>query len=434
MNTKAFFVALAVGIGAPSASATVTAFFSAGSDCNGPNSTSFTTSGPSFPVSLCVTTTSESVCGATIQLQSANSAEDGRFKITNRSLPSSGLTDANVASLSYPISITNPRQTVDFGATVTSGTPPPPGANQLLATFTIQPQSTATNNSYVISTSSLSSIASDNSNCFQSPADLPISASLTLNKSGPIANVPTDFNSDTKPDFLLRHTGSGNTFVWYMNGSTFVSDQLIGGISPPWTVVGTGDFNGDGKTDLVVRNLTSGSTFVWYMNGATLVADAPLFTIDPIWQIVGVADFNSDGKPDIVFRNSSNGSTFIWFMNNTTFISDQFVASIASPWAIVGTADFNSDGKTDLLIRNTSTGTAFVWYMNGATLMSDAQIFSVDPIWKVKQVADFNGDGKPDIVFRHSSTGTAFVWHMNNTTFVSDQFLFTVDPVWDIVP
>src|SRR5437762_3522084 len=112
MNPKVFFIAgLVLFLLALRAGATVTTFFSAGSDCSGTSTTSFVPGGPGVQVSLCVSTTTESVCGATLQLQSATAAEAGRFTIANRTLGTVDPT-SNAASITYPISITNPSQSI----------------------------------------------------------------------------------------------------------------------------------------------------------------------------------------------------------------------------------------------------------------------------------------------------------------------------------
>ena len=189
MNRKVFFAigALLFGV-AGGAGATISPFFSTGNGCSAAvTSAAFVPGNPGSPVqvSLCVSTTIESVCGPTIQLQSANAGENARFMVTNRTLGGI-LTDPTTPSISYPVPITSPAQALDFGATVSSATPPPAGAGQLLATFQLQPQSTATNNSYVIGLSGLSSISTESANCFGSPVDFSINPTLTLIKGGSI--------------------------------------------------------------------------------------------------------------------------------------------------------------------------------------------------------------------------------------------------------
>jgi hypothetical protein len=53
--------------------------------------------------------------------------------------------------------------------------------------------------------------------------------------------------------FSWRDT-SGNTSIWFMNGTAVASSAGVGNIPINWTVVGTGDFNGDGMSDIVWRD------------------------------------------------------------------------------------------------------------------------------------------------------------------------------------
>ena len=134
VSTTAIFGLLGIG----NASAAITPFLSAGTTCGGANSASFSTGGAAVKVTLCVTTTTESLCGASYGFQSAVGESD-RFRISARSLAGSNFTDPNVTDaglgLPTPISINNPATASDFGATAAAAVSP--GANQLLATFDI---------------------------------------------------------------------------------------------------------------------------------------------------------------------------------------------------------------------------------------------------------------------------------------------------------
>src|SRR5258706_907513 len=140
MNPKAIFGAALLSLSLSSA-ATVTSFVAAGADCSGASAASFVV-GQSQKVSLCVSTTTESVCGATLQMQSATGAESDRFRITDR-VVGANYPNPN-STISYPVSISNPAQSTDLGATLDSSAPPAPASGQLLATLTLVPQSTAT--------------------------------------------------------------------------------------------------------------------------------------------------------------------------------------------------------------------------------------------------------------------------------------------------
>ena len=68
------------------AEATVTTFFSNTSDCAGTNTASFSTNGPTIPMSLCIATTTEKTCGITYNLQSASAAQNNAFSVIGRTL------------------------------------------------------------------------------------------------------------------------------------------------------------------------------------------------------------------------------------------------------------------------------------------------------------------------------------------------------------
>jgi len=99
---------------------------------------------------LCVTTTTEGLCGFDFNLQAATAGASGAFNITSQSV-AVGWT-ANQVSFSDPYPINNPASLVDFGATAPALPAPVAGPTTLaLATLTIAPQLSATNASYVLS-------------------------------------------------------------------------------------------------------------------------------------------------------------------------------------------------------------------------------------------------------------------------------------------
>jgi FG-GAP repeat len=55
-------------------------------------------------------------------------------------------------------------------------------------------------------------------------------------------------------------------------------------IPAPWFVAGTGDFNGDGKSDILWRD-DSGNTSMWFMNGTMVAAAAFVGNIPTTWTV-----------------------------------------------------------------------------------------------------------------------------------------------------
>jgi hypothetical protein len=158
----------------------------------------------------------------------------------------------------------------------------------------------------------------------------------------------------------------------------------------PYYVPPPGDFDGDGKSDLVWRNMTTGQNAVWYMNGSSLVSSNMMPPVtDQAWHIVGIGDFDGDGKPDLVWRNTTTGQNAVWYMNGsgTSLVSSNMMPPMTDQaWQIVGIGDFNGDGKPDLVWRNTTTGQNAVWYMNGSgtSLVSSNMMPPVtDQAWQI---------------------------------------------------
>jgi hypothetical protein len=101
-----------------------------------------------------------------------------------------------------------------------------------------------------------------------------------------------DFDGDGNIDVIFQDD-SGEVLVWYMNGFwprgwwRLTSTQNL---DPAWRVRAVGDFNGDTRPDLIWRHSASGSLAVWFMNdtervSATLLPVPPV--PDPGWRIVG---------------------------------------------------------------------------------------------------------------------------------------------------
>ncbi len=217
LHAIAAIAVMSLGL-ASQANAAVTAFFSAGSTCGGANSTGFSPGGSTVTVSLCASTTTERGCGHSLILTSASAAENNAFSVTARTL-GPGYPDPNAAP-TLPNAITD-TSTADFGGTIAlGGSSTANGANQLLATFTLQPAVGATNSSYVISLKTGSIFAAEGSNmgtpdptCGATalPVDTPISASFTLNlNSAPNITSAnnTTFTVNSAGNFTVTATGA----------------------------------------------------------------------------------------------------------------------------------------------------------------------------------------------------------------------------------
>lgn len=286
--TKIFHIAaaslvVALGIASP-AQAAPTVAFSAGANCAGAASAPFTPGGTPVRVSLCMTT-DVPTCGHTILLQSANAAENGKFVLVTPFTLGSVYSEANSEVTPLPLAINNPPTVADFGGT--SSGPVPVSANQLLATFDLAPQLSATNAQYVISLSSnsIAAVAGD-ATCGATvvPTESPITASFTLNRT---ANAPS-FTSAASTTF--SSTTTTNTFSVTAIGNptpTIAAGALPAGVS----FVSGGANSGTGT--LSTTALTSGGPYniTFTANGSSAVPQT--FTLN----------FSGQASQSITFTN-----------------------------------------------------------------------------------------------------------------------------------
>ena len=89
------------------------------------------------------------------------------------------------------------------------------------------------------------------------------------------AAVLHDFNADGNSDVLWRQDGSGQVYVWEMNGQQVQAEGTVAHapVTTDWHVQGVGDFNGDFDSDVLWRQDGSGQVYVWEMNGQQVQAE-----------------------------------------------------------------------------------------------------------------------------------------------------------------
>jgi Divergent InlB B-repeat domain len=211
----------------------ISSFFVVGNTCTGPTSTTFTPGGAPIQVTWCVTTTSnatDQLCGHSVRLRAANAGENGRFRITNRVL-GPNFPDPNSLSFSYitpPIFITNPAQTRDYGGTFDIVFPVPAEANQILATFTLAPQTNATNSSYVISLDSFTGLGVDTDGGCLNAVDLAVPQdSITFNLLTYNVTPSAGANGNITPN-TVQAIGHGRTTTFTVTPDAGFTAQVTG--------------------------------------------------------------------------------------------------------------------------------------------------------------------------------------------------------------
>jgi len=250
-----------------------------------------------------------------------------------------------------------------------------------------------------------------------------------------------DFNGDGRADVLWRNQGSGQNYLYPMNGTQVLPTEgfLRTVAQLEWSIVGVGDFDGDGKADVLWRNTRTGQNYIYFMNEKTIVAEGFLRTVpDQGWRVAGIGDLDGDGRDDIVWRHQSTGETYLYPMAGLSIKpTEGFVRTVSDlAWRIAGVADLDGDGKADILWRNSSTGQNYLYPMNGKTILSTEGFLRTvaDQSWQIAAVGDLDRDLKADIVWRNARSGENYVYFMNGTTIRSEGYLRTVaDLAWSIV-
>lgn len=235
-----------------------------------------------------------------------------------------------------------------------------------------------------------------------------------------------------RSNLLWHHQGTGSLYVWFMNGAAQAGGAYLSpaGVSnTQWQVRGTADFTGDGQNDLLWHHQGTGELYVWTMNGATQTGGAYLSParVDTQWQVRGLADFSGDGRTDVLWQHQGAGDLYLWTMNGTTQTGGAYLSPARvsdTQWRVVGVGDFNGDGKADLVWHHQGTGDVYVWFMNGTVQTGGASLGRVPSLqWQIRQVGDFNADGMSDILWHHQTAGTLYVWYLNGTARAGESYL-----------
>src|SRR5262249_42367059 len=96
-----------------------------------------------------------------------------------------------------------------------------------------------------------------------------------LNIIGELAPAASnDFNDDHMPDIVWHNDVTGETQIWFMNGSTWVDYATVVDefnrpimIWAPWRIVASRNFVGDSQSDILWYNANTGELQIWWMDG-----------------------------------------------------------------------------------------------------------------------------------------------------------------------
>jgi hypothetical protein len=259
--------------------------------------------------------------------------------------------------------------------------------------------------------------------------DGPSYVSSPLGPLNPVWQVQgiADFGGDGIGDVLLRNTDNGKFYLWEMDGASYTATQ-VGPLNLDWQVVGVGDFGGDRKADVLLRNQINGKFYLWEMDGASYTP-TQVGPLNLDWKVVGIGDFGGDYRADVLLRNQVNGKFYLWEMDGASYMPTQ-VGPLSLDWEVAGIGDFGGDRKADVLLRNKNNGKLFMWEMDGATY-TPSQVGPLSLDWEVKQISDFGGDGRADVLLRNKSNGKFFMWEMDGPTYTSS-LVGPLNLVWEV--
>lgn len=240
-----------------------------------------------------------------------------------------------------------------------------------------------------------------------------------------------DISADGKSELFWRNPSTGETSIWFMNGTVFSSAIRSTTVPVSWTPAVSGDFDGDGRGDLLWRNATTGETSFWEgWNGSAFAVQVRGLTIPPAWVPLGSGDFDGDGTADLFWRNGTTGETSIWFLQGTAYWSAIRSVTLPGPWEPMAFGDFDGDGRCDIFWRNTSTGGLLTWLMAGVRVAEATPSLAAPPNSIPWGAGDFNGDGRSDIFWRNGSTGQTLIWFLDGAAVTGTQATTTVPTSW----
>ena len=157
--------------------------------------------------------------------------------------------------------------------------------------------------------------------------------------SGSHIDSAGDFDKDGKADWVVSNATTGVLSIWFMDGATRKSmsnivDSKGNNVLLPgsgWSVGGVGDFNRDGQLDLLLTG-PSGAIKIYYLNGTTCLSQATGPALNSGLTLVRVEDINHDGCPDLVLYQASTNHTAVWYLEGLNHYASAPGPVITAGW------------------------------------------------------------------------------------------------------
>jgi hypothetical protein len=250
---------------------------------------------------------------------------------------------------------------------------------------------------------------------------------------GPRSVAIGDLNKDGRADLVVGNQAAGTVSVLLNTAApgdktvSFTTQQTFATRTGPVALV-VGDINSDGKPDLAVTNLTANSVSV-LLNTMDNGAAAPSFalqqtlTTGPLPLSMAMGDLNGDGTLDFAVTNGSSNTLSV-LLNHTAagamdiaFDPQTTFATGPTPRTLTA-GDINGDGKLDLAIVSQTTGNVAI-LLNTATTQAtpcfcSQQTFAAGAQPFATALGDVNGDGRLDLAVTNRD-GSSVSMMINNT-------------------
>ena len=150
------------------------------------------------------------------------------------------------------------------------------------------------------------------------------------------------FGGDSTPDIVIENTTTGEKKIWIMSysaGSFTISSEVLVTTDAIFSIVGIGDFNSDSNLDLVVEELTASNSpltniarKIWFMNGTSKVSEETFLTFVQEWRIKGTKDFDSNGTPDLIVEQENVGRRGVWYMTGSKLTEGFIFGTVDPSW------------------------------------------------------------------------------------------------------
>jgi hypothetical protein len=160
------------------------------------------------------------------------------------------------------------------------------------------------------------------------------SQSLPASAAGWVVVGLGDFNGDGKADLLWNNQANPTQYwIYLMNGASLIGSAGFT-VAPGYVPTQIADFDGDGKADILWENGT-GNRWIYFMNGTAIGSGQPAPAAAPGWTVAGVGDFNGDGRADLLWQNSAAPNQYwMYLLNGTAIVGGGSVVAAPGYWPL----------------------------------------------------------------------------------------------------